>query len=75
MSFKETLILLAILAAYGIVGRMDYDDAVRLEASMRAENDICAHALSAQRTEATAAALVVPMPAPDCATTLLQEDI
>ena len=33
---KDLLCLLAILVAYGIVGRMDYDDAVMLEAAQRA---------------------------------------
>jgi hypothetical protein len=33
---KDALCLLAILVAYGIVGRMDYDDAVMLEAAQRA---------------------------------------
>ena len=30
-SFKDVLCLLAIFIAYGIVGRLDYEDAVRLE--------------------------------------------
>lgn len=30
-SFKDVLCLLAIFIAYGIAGRMDYEDAVRLE--------------------------------------------
>ncbi|MDE2298469.1 MAG: hypothetical protein KGK18_09915 [Burkholderiales bacterium] len=33
---KDTLCLLAILIAYGIAGRMDYDDAVMLEEVQRA---------------------------------------
>ena len=35
-TLKDALYLLAILVAYGIVGRMDYDDAVMLEAAQRA---------------------------------------
>lgn len=31
LTFKETLCLLAIVVAYGITGRMDYDDALLLE--------------------------------------------
>lgn len=30
-TFKDVLCLLAIFIAYGIAGRMDYDDALRLE--------------------------------------------
>ena len=30
-AFKDVLGLLAIFIAYGIVGRLDYEDAVRLE--------------------------------------------
>ncbi|WP_407277578.1 hypothetical protein U5817_13000 [Aromatoleum evansii] len=30
-AFKDVLCLLAIFIAYGIVGRLDYEDAVRLE--------------------------------------------
>lgn len=32
---KDVLCLLAIVVAYGIVGRMDYDDAVMLEEAQR----------------------------------------
>jgi len=35
--FKSVLCLLAILVAYGIAGRMDYDDAVMLEQARQAE--------------------------------------
>lgn len=35
--FKSVLCLLAILFAYGIAGRMDYDDAVMLEQARQAE--------------------------------------
>ena len=30
-TFKDVLCLMAIFIAYGIVGRLDYEDAVRLE--------------------------------------------
>ncbi len=36
-TFKDILCLLAIFVAYGITGRMDYDDAVMLEESQRAQ--------------------------------------
>ena len=31
LTFKETLCLLAIVVAYGITGRMDYEDALLME--------------------------------------------
>ena len=34
-TFKDVLCLLAIFVAYGIVGRLDYEDAVRLEQTQR----------------------------------------
>lgn len=34
-TMKDVLCLLAIVVAYGIVGRMDYDDAVMLEEAQR----------------------------------------
>ena len=34
-ALKDTLCLLAILIAYGIAGRMDYDDAVMLDEARR----------------------------------------
>lgn len=34
-TFKDVLCLLAIFFAYGITGRMDYDDAVMLEETQR----------------------------------------
>lgn len=36
-TFKDILCLLAIFVAYGITGRMDYDDAVMLEDAQRAQ--------------------------------------
>jgi len=36
-NFKSVLCLLAILIAYGIAGRMDYDDAVMLEQARQAD--------------------------------------
>lgn len=56
-TLKDILALLAILASYGIAGRMDYDDAVRHEEYMRsrsAEQLICSHGLSAMNAEALA---------------------
>jgi hypothetical protein len=38
-TLKDILCLLAVLVAYGIVGRMDYDDAVMLEEAERAPVD------------------------------------
>lgn len=34
-TFKDVLCLVAIFVAYGIVGRLDYEDAVRLEQIIR----------------------------------------
>ena len=36
-NFKDILCLLVIFVAYGITGRMDYDDAVMLEDAQRAQ--------------------------------------
>ena len=36
-NFKSVLCLLAILLAYGVAGRMDYDDAVMLEQVRQAD--------------------------------------
>ena len=36
-NFNSVLCLLAILIAYGVAGRMDYDDAVMLEQARQAE--------------------------------------
>lgn len=36
-TFKDILCLLAIFVAYGITGRMDYDDAVMLEETQHSE--------------------------------------
>lgn len=53
ITFNEALRLLAIVAAYGIAGRLDYDDAVMLDeatravtpppAAFQAEADTCEH--------------------------------
>ena len=55
-TLKDILALLAILACYGIAGRLDYDDAVRHEEFMRGthlEQNACAHAIFPKRAEAT----------------------
>jgi hypothetical protein len=41
--FKDALCLLAMLVAYGIAGRMDYDDAVMLEQAQQAPAFACNH--------------------------------
>jgi hypothetical protein len=41
--FKDALCLLAMLFAYGIAGRMDYDDAVMLEQAQQAPAIACGH--------------------------------
>ena len=41
--FKDALCLLAMLVAYGIAGRMDYDDAVMLEKAQQATAFACSH--------------------------------
>ena len=41
--FKDALCLLAMLVAYGIAGRMDYDDAVMLEQAQQAPAFACSH--------------------------------
>jgi len=41
--FKDALCLLAMLVAYGIAGRMDYDDAVMLEQAHQAPAFACSH--------------------------------
>lgn len=54
-TLKDILALLAILACYGIAGRMDYDDAVRHEEFMRdqgAERSACRHDPSSTSAEA-----------------------
>lgn len=49
-NFNSVLCLLAILIAYGIAGRMDYDDAVMLEQARQAEvlaTDVAGAAMTA----------------------------
>jgi hypothetical protein len=47
-TIKTSLLLLAILGAYGVVGKMDYDDAVMLEkARKKARYQECTSADSA----------------------------
>ncbi|MBN8490066.1 MAG: hypothetical protein J0M00_01365 [Burkholderiales bacterium] len=41
--FKNALCLLAMLVAYGIAGRMDYDDAVMLEQAQQEPAFACSH--------------------------------
>jgi hypothetical protein len=41
--FKDALCLLAMLVAYGIAGRMDYDDAVMLEQAQQEPAFACSH--------------------------------
>jgi len=41
--FKDALCLLAMLVAYGIAGRMDYDDAVMLEQAQQEPALACSH--------------------------------
>lgn len=51
-TLKDFLVLLAIMAFYGIVGRLDYDDAVRHEEFMHdkhPEQSACVHAFSPMR--------------------------
>jgi hypothetical protein len=43
---KEAMLILIILLAYGLVGRMDYDDEVRREAEMAAYTRALAHCAS-----------------------------
>lgn len=54
-TLKDILALLAILACYGIAGRLDYDDALRHEEYMReksAERFVCAPGISSTNAEA-----------------------
>jgi len=71
-TLKDILALLAILACYGIAGRLDYDDAVRHEAYMHSrglERPVCAHDSSSTSAEVTPATLDDPDDGPadrDC---------
>jgi hypothetical protein len=47
LTFKEVLCLLAIVIAYGIAGRMDYEDALLLEEALQQDEDDCAPACDA----------------------------
>ncbi len=64
-TLKDFLITLAVLAAYGIVGRMDYDDAVRHEEFMRTrrleQGASCAPATTPKRADTTTAATHDPL--------------
>ena len=78
-NFKSVLCLLAILLAYGVAGRMDYDDAVRHEEFMRArhleQGASCAPATTPERADTAAAASHDPLAqaeiARDCPTSRL----
>ncbi len=48
-TFKEALCLLSIFIAYGVTGRLDYEDAVQLEQIRRERRD--ADCLMASRSE------------------------
>ena len=52
LTFKEALCILAIVIAYGITGRMDYEDALLMEqvASLKAERDSIKSRLNAARS-------------------------
>lgn len=53
-TLKDILALLAILACYGIAGRMDFDDALRQEEAMRGshlERSVCSHDVFTTRAE------------------------
>ncbi|BBP02998.1 hypothetical protein TPL01_22180 [Sulfuriferula plumbiphila] len=53
-TIKTILSLLAILCAYGVVGRMDYDDAVMMEnAQKQAAHPDCLRVASASSTRQT----------------------
>lgn len=72
VTLKDILILLVILAAYGIAGRMDYDDAVRHEEYMRSRNVerlACVRDVHPMRADAPSAdrkALAAAAPDRDC---------
>lgn len=63
-TIKDLLFLLAIFVAYGIAGRMDYDDAVMLEQAQRASRSArveCAPAEATLVTESVARARPLPL--------------
>lgn len=76
-TLKDILALLAILACYGIAGRLDYDDAVRHEEYMHgrsAERRACPQGISSTSAEAPPAErddLVAAGGDRDCETTPL----
>lgn len=71
-TLKDILALLAILACYGIAGRMDYDDAQRHERYMRSRSDEgldCIHDVRPTRADAPPVernALAATAPDRDC---------
>ena len=54
--FKDALCLLAMLVAYGIAGRMDYDDAVMLEQAQQAPAFACGRVPQATEPNSATAA-------------------
>ena len=53
--FKEALCLLSIFIAYGVTGRLDYEDAVQLEQIRREQRDAdCLMTSRSERREALA---------------------
>jgi hypothetical protein len=64
--FKDALCLLAMLVAYGIAGRMDYDDAVMLEQAQQAPAFACVQVpQAAEPFAATGGGAVVSDPTSD----------
>ena len=50
LTFKEALCLLAIVVAYGITGRMDYEDALLMEQVRPQVGADCIHPLEGDDT-------------------------
>jgi hypothetical protein len=46
-TIKEILMLLAIMALYGLAGHMDYQDAMRRQEFIRARHEVCARSSAA----------------------------
>mgnify|MGYP001218828587 FL=1 len=75
-TLRDILALLAVLACYGIAGRMDYDDALRQEESMRGshlERRVCIHDVfpSAETSVTDRDELAAAVPDRDCEKTPL----
>ncbi|MDF3831960.1 hypothetical protein P3W85_03170 [Cupriavidus basilensis] len=56
ITLKESLCLLAIFVAYGVAGRLDYEDAVLLEQLQKERQQADCHAISAYDAEPPRAA-------------------